>query len=371
MGNEAVDQTQRWSDFLGVSKKLLTPNIGFVVSPDGEKIKVIDGGNSNSPLEYYDEKFAQFDLHCLRQRSPLGFNYSLLICPTCGKSYTISFKDHLPDDILSINSAVIYVKKDSFFCSCACGLDFVFRDRYKNVRIPFNLESLELLYQHGMSRTADLLVRYDLSADGCSLVEEIGEIAGPSNTPSLTADPLLQFRWTNPPCFTTDCGRLWGSVWDVQIWQNRIYVLGLDHFMVLTWNPDAAGWERKNEYHKGKQFCTVQAAQNDLVKSLALLESVVETKMKGSPGRPKGTGLFKSIEDFCVALRSVFEGFSQKPSEVQVIEQLRQHPLCQQKTSRAKLENQTRTLRDWIQKAEYNDFHDAWRKHLLSQKNGK
>jgi hypothetical protein len=89
------------------------------------------------------------------------------------------------------------------------------------------------------------------------------------------------------------------------------------------------------------------------------------------PGRLKGTGLFKDIDDFHIALWDVFGGFSRKPSETEVIELLRQHQLCQRKTSNAPLENQTRTLRGWLKKSGFKDFHDAWRKYRLSEKNGK
>lgn len=88
-------------------------------------------------------------------------------------------------------------------------------------------------------------------------------------------------------------------------------------------------------------------------------------------GRPEGTGLFKNVEEFRTSLQDVFTEFTERPSETEVIERLRVHPLCQHKTSNATFESQTRTLRDWIKKLGFTSFHNAWRDYLLSQKTGK
>lgn len=111
------------------------------------------------------------------------------------------------------------------------------------------------------------------------------------------------------------------------------------------------------------------AVPPDTIRSLdTYIKSFVSRRLlTRGRGRTKGSGLFKTVEDFRAALQNVFEGFSQKPSEIEVIEHLRQHALCQRRTSKAALQSQTRTLRGWIKKSGFNDFHDAWRRHLLSR----
>ena len=240
MSKDADDYGQRWSNFLSYggyyfSKELLTLNSGFIISPDGKRVSVIDDGQGDTPLEHYDEKeqYAQFDLQFLRQRSPMGFNYSSLRCPACGKPYTVSFKDSLPYDILAINSAVIYLNRENHFFDCTCGVGFVFHDRYEYITLPFDIKELEPLYRMGMPRRADLLLRYVLSSDCRTLLEDIGAISSMPNAPSLTDDPSPLFCWAIPPCFSSQRR---GTAHDVKIWRRRIYVFGCNRFAETTWH---------------------------------------------------------------------------------------------------------------------------------------
>jgi hypothetical protein len=46
------------------SEELLTPNVGFILSPDGKKISVIDDDKMDSPYLYYDEETQQWMWPC-------------------------------------------------------------------------------------------------------------------------------------------------------------------------------------------------------------------------------------------------------------------------------------------------------------------
>lgn len=207
----------------------------------------------------------------------MGFNYSLLNCLACKKPYTTSFKDCLPDDILSINSDVIYLNGDDTYFECACGFGFLFIDQYKYLRPPFGIKELEPLYQFGMPRKLDLLLRYVLSTDRRSLVEDIGAIARMPYQNSLTENPLRILSWTIPPCFSSECeGRLEG-VWDVKIWQRRVYVLGCNRFAETRWHHYEHRATNLIRYHKfvGKAVLSVFDPPEDFLSSADMLELLI------------------------------------------------------------------------------------------------
>jgi hypothetical protein len=294
MGNEPEEHRKRWSNFLSYggyvfSEELLTPNSGFIISPDGKKICVIDDSKSDTPLEHYDEKqqFGRFDLQFLRQRSPMGFNYSSLSCPACEKPYTVSFKDRLPDDILSIND-VIYMNRDRRIFDCTCGVAFAFYDRYEYVTLPFNNKELEPLYQMGMPRTADLLLRYVLSSDSRSLVEDIGAISHMPNQTSLTDNPLRIFNWAIPPCFTSECDGEHEGIYDVRIWRRRVYVLECNRFAETTWHH-FGHWGRVvircHRFMGGDNILSVFTPPDEILNSAEMLELILRGSKLPSRGR--------------------------------------------------------------------------------------
>ncbi|MEW6212384.1 MAG: hypothetical protein AB1631_28925, partial [Acidobacteriota bacterium] len=78
-------------------------------------------------------------------------------------------------------------------------------------------------------------------------------------------------------------------------------------------------------------------------------------------GRPIGSGLFKTKTDFRTALWDTFAQFTKKPTQAQAIKKLRQHELCQRKESEGAIQNQTKTLRDWLSGYDdFENFDDAW-----------
>jgi hypothetical protein len=95
-----------------------------------------------------------------------------------------------------------------------------------------------------MSHTADLFVRYLLTSDGNTLVEEVGVVT--QHTPqdvSLTEIPSFKFaNWCNPPgpSFVLESR----GVHDVQIWRTREYELRSNTFEEMTYHPSLNGWER-------------------------------------------------------------------------------------------------------------------------------
>ena len=125
---EENDYKEQWTNYLSwgawhYSSELFTPDTAFIISPDGSKIVVIGDDRDDSPYIYHEQEgMVQINLRVVRRHSPMGFSYSLLSCPSCEKPYTVSFKDSLPDDILSINDAVIYMNRNGRFFDCDCGV---------------------------------------------------------------------------------------------------------------------------------------------------------------------------------------------------------------------------------------------------------
>ncbi len=245
------DYTEQWSNYLShgawhYSRELFTPDTAFIASPNGSKISVI-GDEGKSPILSYDvqNEYVLIDLRFLRRHSPMGFTYSSLSCPACETPYTVSFKDCLPNDILSVNRAVIYMDRNSSFFDCACGVSFFFDDKYQHVHLPFTLEELAPLYQLGMPLNTDLLLRYVLSSNNLSLVEEVGVIPKNINEESsLTDNPLRRFYWTIPPFFSSEGNGRYEGVRNIRIWRKRAYSLGSDSFEEEVYHPYQSGWEK-------------------------------------------------------------------------------------------------------------------------------
>jgi hypothetical protein len=292
MSKEVEDYGQRWSSFLSYggyhfSKELLTPDTAFIISPDGKRISVIDDDKRDSPYLHFDEqgRGVDVDLRFLRRKSPRGFTF--LSCPACAKPYTVSFRDDLPNDILSINSDVIYLNSDHSFVDCTCGFGFFFDDKYKYLSLPFDMKELEPLYQMGMSRGADLLLRYILSSDSRSLVEDIGAISRMPYETSLTDNPLRIFSWTVPPCFSVECEGSREGVRDVKIWRRRVYVLGCNRFAESTWHHYGHWGRNAIRYHsyKGNTVLSVFTPPDEFLNSAEMLELIIRGNKLPSRGR--------------------------------------------------------------------------------------
>lgn len=67
-------------------------------------------------------------------------------------------------------------------------------------------------------------------------------------------------------------------------------------------------------------------------------------------GRPKGTGLFAHTGDFQTALKDVLEKSPKRLSQREALHAIRQHPLCRKQTTKFPSQNETKTLRNWLDK---------------------
>jgi hypothetical protein len=217
---DEIDYKQQWHNFLNrgpiyFPEELLKPDIALLVSPDGDKIIVV-GDNNGAQCEYNEKEQVVYVSFCKG-----GFGNSFT-CPACGQHYMITPEPRERD------ADIVFIQHNIEFYNCACGVVFVFYDRYEFVSLPFDIEELAPLYFSGLSQTADLLVRYLLSSDGQFLVEEICEVT--QHTPEdvrLTDKPDFKFEgWTTQPSFITGGFR----VHNVRPWRRRVYKLGLDTF---------------------------------------------------------------------------------------------------------------------------------------------
>jgi hypothetical protein len=87
-------------------------------------------------------------------------------------------------------------------------------------------------------------------------------------------------------------------------------------------------------------------------------------------GRPEGTGLFKNIDDFQMALKDVLGKAHKKLSQREALHAIRQHPLCQKQTKDFPSQNETKTLRNWLDKCEMK-YKDALEKYWKPAQKGK
>lgn len=91
---------------------------------------------------------------------------------------------------------------------------------------------------------------------------------------------------------------------------------------------------------------------------------------KPDEGRPKGTGLFRDEDDFLTALKDVLQKASKKLSQREALHAIRQHPLCQKKTSAFPSQNETKTFRNWLDRCDLK-YKDALEIYWQSPKKGK
>jgi hypothetical protein len=91
---------------------------------------------------------------------------------------------------------------------------------------------------------------------------------------------------------------------------------------------------------------------------------------KPDEGRPKGTGLFRNEDDFLTALKDLLQEASSKPSQRQALHAIRQHPLCQKQTAAFPSQNETKTLRNWLDKCGMK-YKDALEKYWKPAQKGK
>jgi len=91
---------------------------------------------------------------------------------------------------------------------------------------------------------------------------------------------------------------------------------------------------------------------------------------KPDEGRPKGTGLFRDEGDFLIALKEVLQKSSAKLSQRQALHAIRQHPLCQKQTAQMPSQNETKTLRNWLDKCGMK-YKDALEKYWKPAEKGK
>jgi hypothetical protein len=143
---------------------------------------------------------------------------------------------------------VILISKDTHFFQCACDYRFFFYDSLESLSLPFDLVELAPLYFYGMPQEADLFLRYVMSDDGNTLVEELGTLSYKPKGTSLTEIPSFRFfNWGGE----TASGRSFalefdGSFvpFDVRLWRKRIYELDDDKFEEGSYHPYLDGWER-------------------------------------------------------------------------------------------------------------------------------
>ncbi len=287
MSNDTDDYAEQWVRFLSrgpyyFSKELLTPNIALLVSPDGSKIIVI-GDTSGVRCIYGEQGSAVYVNFC---RGGIG---NSLTCPACGQYYIITTESHEQDD------EIVFIQDDKDFYRCACGMIFVLYERYEFVSLPIDLEDLAPLYFAGLSQNADLLVRYILSQDGQSLVEEVSEVRKHWVDDScLTERPGFKFEaWTIAPCFVA-CDSLHSlGVQNVRIWRKRKYKLKSDIFEEETYRAAWDSWDtvtrkvgyRGDSYANQRMLEALESLNENPSRTADLAQEQITKKPRGGDQR--------------------------------------------------------------------------------------
>lgn len=178
----------RWREYLSYGyrsfdEELFTPGIGLIVSPDGRKIIVI--GDEELPAPELDEESRI--LYISVRNGGIGARFT---CPGCEQYYIIALEEHDQP-----RSEIKYITNNPFQ-ECACGVEFAINDKYEFMSVSFLIDELAPLYLIGMSRVADLLLRYKMP-DDATLVEELGTVSRMPNDPSLTIALRRCAYWTS------------------------------------------------------------------------------------------------------------------------------------------------------------------------------
>ncbi|MEK6286006.1 MAG: hypothetical protein AABO57_09725 [Acidobacteriota bacterium] len=129
-------------------------------------------------------------------------------------------------------------------------------------------------------------------------------------------------------------------------------------------NDDLARSERKQ---LGRTSVVTQLKQ--LVSGLEII-SMEEAKSKLS-GRPEGTGWFKSLKDFRIALKEVLAAQNSRPTQLNVLKLLDNHRFCQIKARKPRNQSHTKLLRHWLHKAKIKSYNKALQMYWKPSKSGK
>jgi hypothetical protein len=313
---------------------------------------VVIGEDTQQTRFDYDEKENLFYINYCNGGLGTFFN-----CPACEQPYIISLEKRE-----QVGKEPISILKGTSFFECACEVLFTFYDRYGFLYLPFEIAELAPLYLTGMSRTADLFVRYTLSSNNCTLVEEVGVVSQMPNAISLTESPSFKFsNWCNPPEPSFVIETRGGSflAYDVQIWRIRTSTLESEMFEEMT-RPSYVGgaWKRvlreirslPDDYTNQKMLDSLAAANNSFSSNSHNGNQLQESR-KRRPGRPKGTGWFRDKAEFQRALKEVLQSFHKRPSQLHVLVKLDGHSLCRMKPKKIRTQSDTKLLRIWIKQA--------------------
>jgi hypothetical protein len=355
------DHPQQWRNYLNngrrhFSEQLFTPGIALIVSPDGRKMVVIGEDTQQTRFDYDEKENLSYINYC---NGGLGTFFN---CPACEQPYIISLEKRE-----QVGKEPISILKGTSFFECACEVLFTFYDRYEFLHLPFEINELAPLYLAGMSRTADLFVRYTLSSSNYTLVEEVGVVSQMPNAISLTESPSFKFsNWCNPPEPSFVIETRGGSflAYDVQIWRIRTYTLESEMFEEKT-RPSYVGgaWKRvlreirslPDDYTNQKMLDSLAAANNSFSSNSHNGNQLQESR-KRRPGRPKGTGWFRDKAEFQRALKEVLQSFHKRRSQLHVLVKLDGHSLCRIKPKKIRTQSDTKLLRIWIEQAGLRDF---------------
>jgi hypothetical protein len=193
------------------------------------------------------------------------------------------------------------ISKDTRFFQCACDFKFFFYDSLESLSLPFYFVELAPLYFYGMPQDADLFLRYVMSDDGNTLVEELGTLSYKPKGTSLTEIPSFRFfNWCgDPPAGPSFTLEFDGSfvAFDVRLWRKRIYELDDDKFEEGSYHPYLGGWERvirkvkkvPDEYaYRRMVDASAQVDAN-------LLQAVIQAQKKKNGGRRPGFGKLANL----------------------------------------------------------------------------
>jgi hypothetical protein len=143
----------------------------------------------------------------------------------------------------------------------------------------------------------------------------------------------------------------------IYIWRWRVFMDNSSLCLENNWHNNdliGGGWV---PYILGIKYDNPEKMVEDTIRFAPAFKlcNLVDATLS-RPGRPEGSGWFRSTSDFRTALNDVLSLFSTRPTQLEVLIKLDDHALRQKGPKKPRTQSDTKLLRKWIADAELVDF---------------